>query len=366
MVRDVSAIPPDIRALADYERHAATHVEPAAWAYLQEGTGNDLTRAENLAAFDRIRLVPRILADLRGGTTEIELFGRRHAAPLLLAPVAYQRLFHSDGELATIRAAMAMEIGMVASTLSSVTMEEIAQAGHGAARELGSAPAPLWFQLYAQEERAATLALVRRAEAAGYEAIMLTVDASIKRTTLALPEGVEAANLRGLPRLRQTAAPRGKILFGTPLAESAPRWEDLAWLRGETKLPLLVKGIMAPEDARLARDHGADGLVVSNHGGRVLDGMPSPLAMLPGIAEATDGALPILLDSGVRRGTDIVKALALGARAVMVGRPQVHALAVAGMPGVAHALHMLRAELELAMASLGCATVAAITPDRLR
>ncbi len=258
-----------------------------------------------------------------------------------------------------------MGIGFVASTLSSVTLEEIAQASRAAAQELGAAPAPLWFQLYLQEDRADSLALVRRAEAAGYEAIVLTVDAAIKRTTLLLPDDVEAANLRGMARPRQSAQAGGRILFGTPLADAAPRWDDLAWLRAQTALPLIVKGVMAPDDAIAALGHGVDALIVSNHGGRVLDGMPASLDVLPGIAQAVAGKAPLLLDGGIRRGTDVTKALALGVSAVLVGRPQVHALAVAGVAGVAHMLHILRAELELAMATLGCATVADVTADRL-
>jgi 4-hydroxymandelate oxidase len=353
----LTAIPPDLRSVADYEERARHHIDPAAWEHLQGGAGAGLTLIENRAAFDRLRLLPRILADLTGGSTAIELFGRSHATPILLAPLAYQRLAHPDGELATVRAATAMEIGMVASTLSSVTLEEIAGAGRSAARELGSDPAPLWFQLYLQEDRGWTTDLVRRAEVAGYDAIVLTVDASIKRSDFTLPAGVEAANLRGLPGLRQTSMPQGRILFGTPLADAAPGWEDLAWLRSLTSLPLIVKGVLAAEDARLAVAAGADGLIISNHGGRVLDGLPSALEVMPGMIDAVGGKVPLLLDGGVRGGTDIAKALALGAAAVLIGRPQMHALAVAGMAGVAHMLHILRAELELAMAQLGCRTV---------
>ncbi|HWJ70888.1 MAG TPA: alpha-hydroxy acid oxidase [Sphingobium sp.] len=360
----LATIPPDLVSLADYERRARAHLPPASWTYLQEGTGEDLSRARNRAAFDRIGLVPRVLRDLRQGSTQITLLGQRHAAPLLLAPVAYQRIAHPQGELATIRAATAMGIGMAVSTLASVTLEDIATARRAAAAELGSPPPPLWFQLYMQPDRAATLDLVRRAEAAGYEAIMLTVDASIKRAGFTLPPGVTAANLHA-PRTTQTAQPLGRILFGTPLLDDAPRWEDLAWLRAQTRLPLLVKGIMAADDARRAIDQGVDGLILSNHGGRVLDSMPAALDVLPGIAQAVAGQVPLLLDGGIRRGTDVVKALALGASAVLVGRPQIHALAVAGIAGVAHALLILRTELELAMAQLGCATCAEIGTDRL-
>lgn len=361
----LAAIPADIRSLADYERRAISHMPAPSWTYLQEGAGDDLTVAGNRAAFDRISLIPRILTDLREGSTQIDLLGARHAAPIMLAPVAYQRIAHVEGELATVRAATAMGIGMIVSTLASVTLEEIAAAREETAKALGLVPPPLWFQLYAQEERDDTLSLVRRAEAAGYEAIVLTVDASIKRSGFVLPPGVEAANLRGMARPQQVAQPLGSILFGTPLIEAAPRWEDIAWLRSEASLPLLLKGVMAADDARLAIEHGMDGLIVSNHGGRVLDGMPSAIDVLPAIAQTVGGQVPLLVDGAVRRGTDVAKALALGANSVLVGRPQVHALAVAGMAGVAHALLMLRSELELAMAQLGCATVSAIGRDRL-
>jgi len=361
----LAAIPPDLRTLADYERRAQAHMAPASWAWLQEADGDGLTLADNRAAFDRLRLLPRALRDLRGGSTETTLLGVRHTAPILLAPLAYQRAAHPDGELASVRAATAMGIGMAVSTIASVTLEEIAAARAQAARELGVPPAPLWFQLYAQPERAQTLDLVRRAEAAGYEAILFTVDAAIKRSSFALPPGVEAANLRAVPPLRQTAQPMGRILLGTPLADAAPRWADVAWLRAQTSLPLLLKGIAAPDDAALGIDHGADGLIVSNHGGRVLDGMPAAIDLLPTIAARVDGRVPLLLDSGVRRGGDVVKALALGASAVLVGRPQLHALAVAGMAGLAHALLILRTELEQVMAQTGCARVDEVGPDCL-
>jgi len=353
-----AAIPAGLQTLDDYERQAARHMPADSWEHLQSGAGGNITLADNRAAFDRIRLLPRMLQDLQGGTTAIELFGRRHEAPILLAPLAYQRLAHPEGELAVVRAAMAMAVGTVVSTLSSVPLEDIVTAGRNAAEELGSAPAPIWFQLYLQEDRGWSAELVSRAEAAGYEAIVLTVDASIKRSDFILPPGIDAANLRGMPRLRQTSAPQGRILFGTPLADAAPGWDDLAWLRTRTSLPLVVKGVLATEDARRAVAAGVDGLIVSNHGGRVLDGLPSALDVMPDIVDAVMGQVPLLLDGGVRSGTDIVKALALGASAVLIGRPQMHGLAVAGMPGVAHIAHILRAELELAMAQLGCRTVA--------
>ncbi|WP_210607155.1 alpha-hydroxy acid oxidase [Comamonas kerstersii] len=354
-------IPADIRCAADYERHAIHHIEAQAWQHIQSGADQNLTLSHNRAALDALRLVPQPVADLRHAHTRIELLGQTLASPLLLAPVAYQRLVHPEGELATVRAAMALQTGMVVSTLSSFTLEEIAQAGQAAATEMGHST-PRWFQLYMQPAREHSLQLIRRAEAAGYTAIVWTVDASIKRSGFALPHGVEAANLRGMPSTQHTPPLLGPILFGTPLMPQIPTWDDLRWLRAQTQLPIIVKGILSPAQAQQAVDLGADALIVSNHGGRVLDGVVSPIEVLPAIAQAVQGQVPLLLDSGVRHGTDVVKALALGASAALIGRPQLYALATAGLVGVAHLLHLLRAELELTMAQLGCATVADITP----
>lgn len=363
--RPPSFIPADIERLEDYERHASSGLPAHVWHHIQDGVDAGSTIGNDRLSFDRFRLLPRVLGDLRDGNTEIELFGRRHAVPVLLAPVAYQRIVHDEGELATVRAAMALGVGMVVSTLSSVPLEDIALAARQTADELGIAAAPLWFQLYLQEDRAWSLALVRRAEAAGYEAIVVTVDASIKRSSFTLPEGVDAANLRGMPRVSHTTRPGGRILFGTPLIDAAPRWDDIAWLRGATRLPIILKGVLSPDDARKAIDHGCDAVIVSNHGGRVLEGLATPVEMLPAIVDVVADRVPLLLDGGIRGGTDIVKALALGATAVLVGRPQFHALAVAGMAGVVHALHILRAELEFAMAQIGCRAPADISADHL-
>lgn len=371
MVADVTplppheGVPPGVNTLADYEELAERHLPPEIWQHIQEGSGNGRSRAENRAAFARWGFLPRAMADLRGGHTRLTLLGREHASPLLLAPLAYGRLAHPDGELAVVRAATALETGMIVSTLSSVPLEAIADAAREAARQLGKAVPPLWFQLYLQPERDHSAALLRRAEAAGYEAIVLTVDAAIKPTGINLPAGIDAVNLAGMPLVRQTAVPGGRILLGTPLADTAPRWEDLAWLREATRLPVLVKGMLLGEDARRAVDMGTDALIVSNHGGRVLDGMPSAIDVLASVREATSGQVPLLVDGGVRTGSDVVKALALGAAAVLVGRPQLHALAVAGMAGVAHALHLLRTETEAVMAQLGCRDLTAIAPERL-
>ncbi len=359
-------IPDDIVNCADYERHAAHHMEAMAWRHLQGGSDQGLALLRNRAAFDRMCLVPQSLADLRGGHTRTHLLGKTLAHPIMLAPVAYHRLAHPDGELATVRASMALQSGFVASTLSSYTLEQIAAAAQETVQEMGWG-APLWFQLYSQHERAHTLALLRRAEKAGYDAVVWTVDAAVKRSSFALPPGVKPVNLCEFPEMRHTArVGQSGIVLGTPLADMAPTWEELRWLRAQTRLPLLVKGILSASQAREALGCGVDGLIVSNHGGRVQDCAPSPMEMLPAIRSMVDQikpGTPVLLDSGVRWGTDIAKALALGAQAVLVGRPQIYALAVGGISGVAHLLHLLRTELEVVMAQLGCSRVEQLVPD---
>lgn len=351
----LAGIPPDVAALTDYEPLARERMTPAAWAYFAGGAGDEWTLRENVAAFARLRLRPRVLRDLRGGGTRLTLFGTELAAPILLAPVAFQKLLHPDGERATAMAAAAMETAMVVSTQASLPLEEIA----------APAPTPLWFQLYIQPDRGFTADLVRRAEAAGYKALVVTVDAPVnglrnreQRAGFALPPGIGPVNLLGMRS--PPPGPPGALLFGTPLLECAPSWADLAWLRGLTRLPIILKGITDAEDARRTVDAGMDGLIVSNHGGRTLDGVPASIDLLPPIAAAVGQALPVLMDGGIRRGTDVLRALALGARAVLIGRPYIFALAAAGAPGVAHVIRILRAELELAMALTGCRDLASI------
>jgi 4-hydroxymandelate oxidase len=357
----LASIPPQIAAVADYEAYARERMTDGAWAYLSGGAADELTLRDNREAFDRLRLQNRVLADLKGGGTRLALFGDTFDYPIVLAPVAHHRLVHPQGELATVLAASAMKAPMCVSTQASVSLEDIAQA----------AQTPLWFQLYMQPAREHTLALVRRAEAAGCRAIVVTLDAPVngvrnreQRAGFQLPAGIDTPNLRGLPPVVMPAAQAGQsALFGKGVLDTAPTWHDLAWLRAATTLPLIAKGITSPRDAAQAIDCGMDGIVVSNHGGRVLDGQPASIDALPAVARAVDGRVPLLLDGGVRRGTDIVKALALGASAVMIGRPYVHGLAAAGAIGVVHVLHLLRTELEIAMALTGCRTLADIGPD---
>lgn len=356
-------IPADIAAVGDYQAYARERMSEQAWAYLAGGAADELTLQDNRQAFDRLRLRSRVLQDLRGGNTRLRLFGQDYEHPIFVAPVAYQKLAHADGELACVLGASALRAGMVVSTQASIELETIA----------AQAQTPLWFQLYIQPDRDFTADLVRRAEAAGYRALVLTVDAPVsgirnreQRAGFALPAGIEAVNLRGMRPLAVSADPSASsLLLGGPLLNAAPTWADLAWLRAQTRLPILLKGILSAADAEQALAAGVDGLIVSNHGGRTLDGLPATIEALPEVAAAVQGRVPVLLDGGIRRGTDILKALALGADAVLVGRPCIFALAAAGAVGVAHVLQLLRAELEVAMALTGCADLASIGPQTI-
>lgn len=355
----LSRIPPDIATPGDYAPYARERMDEAAWAWLTEGAGGGLTARRNAEAYDDLLLATRLLRDLKTAHTRLELFGRTLDHPILLAPIANHKLFHPEGELATVAAAAAMGAPMAVSMQANHMLEEIA-AQEGA---------HLWFQLYIQPDRDFTAALVRRAEAAGYRALVLTADAPIGalRAGIALPAGVEPVNLRGMRQLPpHRGTPGGPPLFGSDLVAAAPTWADMAWLRGLTSLPILLKGVMTPEDAARVIGEGLDGIVVSNHGGRILDGQPATIEALPAIAEAVAKRVPLLIDGGIRRGGDIFRALALGADAILLGRPYALALAAAGAPGVAHVLHLLRAELEATMVATGCATLDEIEPFLVR
>jgi 4-hydroxymandelate oxidase len=342
-------------AIEDFEEVARQRLDAMTYAYVAGGAGDEISLRRNRAAFDALLLKPRVLRDVSRIDTTVELFGRTLLSPILLAPAAYHRLLHPDGELATARGAGAAGVPLVVSSLSNATVEEIAAV----------ATAPLWFQLYVQTDRAFTRDLVQRAEAAGCQAICITVDTPVLgsrrreiRAGFRLPEGLDRANLRG--REGATAAHFDESGVYSAVLDAAMTWEAIDWVRGFAKVPILLKGILAPEDARLAVEHGVDGIVVSNHGARNLDTTPATIEALPHVAAAVGGRLPVLLDGGVRRGTDVVKALALGARAVLVGRPYLWALAAAGPQGVEKVVEMLRTELLAAMALCGLPSLAAI------
>jgi 4-hydroxymandelate oxidase len=343
-------------ALADYEARAEQRMSESARAYVNGGAADEISLRENRAAFARLKLQNSVLADLSAANTRLSLLGLALEHPIALAPVAYHRLVHPEGEIASVMGAGAAKALAVVSTQASESLERIAAAATG----------PLWFQLYIQHDRGFTADLVARAKAAGYRALVVTVDAPAslrnreQRSGFRLPPGIEPVNLRGMRAGPPACAEIGRSPLFSGFLEGAPTWRDLDWLAGLTDLPLVLKGILNPADARRAVEAGASALIVSNHGGRALDTVPATIEALPRIAEAVAGALPLLLDGGVRRGTDVLKALALGASAVLIGRPHVHALAVAGAAGVAHAVHLLRAELEVAMALTGRASLAQI------
>ena len=351
-----SQVPPGVHSARDYEVLAGQRVPAPTFAYLAGGSGDGVTVAANRAAFERRTICPRLLRDVTQGSTRVALAGQDWPHPLLLAPVAFQALVHPHGEIESARAAAATDTCMVASTLSSCSLEDIAAAS----------PGPKWFQLYFQPQRQDTLDLVRRAEAAGYGALVVTLDAAIQlpstaalRAGFRMPADCVAANLCSYAVHDPNTSTGGSRIFQGAM-RTAPTWADLDWLRAQTRLPIWVKGVLHPDDARQLRDWGANGLVVSNHGGRTLDRAPASLDVLPSIREAVGPAYPLLLDSGIRSGADVFQAIALGADAVLVGRLQVYALAVAGALGVAHMLRLLREELEVCMAMTGCASQADI------
>ena len=320
--------------VGEYLEAAAAKVDPGVWCYFEGGAGDEVTLRANVAAYTRWRLRPRVLVDVSEVTTATTLLGTPVSMPLGVAPFAMQRLIDAEGEVATARAAAAAGALMCVSTLTSSAHAEIAAVGKG----------PRWLQLYVLRDRQRTLDHLAEAEESGYSAVVLTVD---------LPYvGRRERDLR----LGFENPPSDLPLPYADLFETTPAlsWRDLEWLRGETPLPLALKGILTREDATLAVEHGADAVWVSNHGGRQLDGVAAGLDALPEVVEAVAGRAEVYVDGGIRRGTDVLKALALGARAAFAGRAFAGALAVGGTDGVASALTLLRDETVLALALLGC------------
>ncbi|WP_031068547.1 alpha-hydroxy acid oxidase [Streptomyces sp. NRRL WC-3742] len=339
--------------LAGIERAARAELTREIWDFIAGGSGDERTLAANREAFSHYALRPRTMVDVTTCEPALTLLGSPLGTPLGIAPMAYHRLVDPDGETATARAAGRAGALFVAGMFASRTLEEIAEASTG----------PLWLQLYWLREREALTALVERAEASGFRALVLTVDAPRigrrlrdLRNGFAIPPDVRAVNLD--PALMSASHRAADGSSG--IAEHARRqfdpsltWADLAWLRRRTRLPIVLKGILTAEDARLAVEHGADAVLVSNHGGRQLDGAIPALAALPEVVDAVPATVPVLLDGGVRTGADLATALALGARAVLVGRPVLWGLATGGEAGVLRVLDLLRDELEHTMALLG-------------
>lgn len=355
--KDTQALP---ISFEDWEQKAREVLPDGPFDYIAGGSGAEETLASNRTAFSKWAIVPRMLRDVSRRSLGIELFGQSWKTPVLLAPVGMQAIAHPKGELATARAAAAAGVPMVVSTVSAHSLEQIAGT-------MGDAPR--WFQLYWSNDREVCASMVKRAETAGYSAIVVTVDTVLlgwKRRDFRngyspLREGKGLANYISDPifcsRLAEVNMENAVEEVLRNIYHPTLNWDDIDYLRQHTGLPILVKGILHPDDAKIAVERGVDGIIVSNHGGRQLDGAISTLDALPAIAEAVEGRIPVLLDSGVRTGADVVKALALGAAAVLIGRPFMYGLAVAGEQGVASVIDTLIQELDVSLALSGASSV---------
>jgi len=346
--------------VADFERAAAEKLDPGVLGYFAGGAGDEVTLRDNVEAWTRWRLRPRVLAGVEEVSTAAEVLGGPVSMPVLVAPVAYQRLVDPEGELAMARAAAAAGTAMGLSTLATSLPGEVAAAAPGARH---------WFQLYCFRDRAVTEAMVDEAVECGFEAILLTVDTARAgnrerdlRTGFAIPEGL------GVPSVRAALGVDREVTIAETFALMDPGldWTDLEKLVESSPLPILVKGVLTGEDAELAVNHGAGGVVVSNHGGRQLERALATADALPEIVDTVAGRVPVLVDGGIRRGAEAAIALALGADAVLVGRPALWGLAVGGEAGVRRVLELLRAELELALALCGCASPAELGRGHVR
>jgi isopentenyl diphosphate isomerase/L-lactate dehydrogenase-like FMN-dependent dehydrogenase len=349
--------------ISELEKKAAEVLTPESYDYVAGSASGERTARANLAAFDRWRIVPRMLRDVSERDLSIELFGQRLPAPVLLGPVGVQNIIHPDAELASARSTASIGIPFVLSTVSSRPMEEVGQT-------MGSAPR--WFQLYWGKDHELTTSLLQRAEKAGYTALVVTLDTGMlgwRERDLRHPylpfllghglanyftDPIFCSRLKQPPNADLAAAIR---LWATLFSNTALTWNDLAWLRNQTRLPIVLKGILHADDARLALDHGANGIIVSNHGGRQVDGAIAALDALPGVASVVQQKIPMLFDSGIRHGSDAIKALALGAQAVLLGRLYVWGLAIAGEQGVRDVVQNFLADFDLTMGLAGFRSV---------
>ena len=354
----------DLVSVFDYEAAARAVLPRIAYDYYRSGANDEITLHENHAAYERIQLKPRVLIDtsIRDLTTTV--LGQTVSMPILVAPTAFHRMAHPEGEVATARAAGQAGTIMMLSTLSTSSIEEV----------MPEATGPVWFQLYVYKDREATLSLVERAVSSGCTAIALTVDAQVWgrrerdiKNRFRLPKGLSIKNLMpaGREQFPDDKKDSGLAAYVAWQFDQTLAWKDVEWLCSKVNVPVLLKGVLHPDDARLAIDHGAAGIIVSNHGARQLDTVPATIDALPDLMEAADDKLEVLIDGGIRRGTDVFKALALGAKAVGVGRPIIWGLAVDGEQGARRVLDILRKDFELTMRLCGCATIEDIKKDLL-
>ncbi len=366
----MTATPDELRLnLEDWHRAAQRALSPAAYAYYASGANDEVTLRANREAFERLELYYRVLRDVSKRSTEATVLGHRCSMPVAVAPTAFHQLAHPEGELATVEGTSTAGVVFTVSSMSNRRLEQIVETSR----------TPVWFQLYVYKDRSITGAMLDRVTAAGCQAVVFTVDAPVLgrreadlRQSIEWPKNFRLENLLPLdhPEAAQIGTGAELSRYFADLIDPSIAWRDLEWLVSRCSMPVLVKGIVHPDDARLAIEHGAEGVIVSNHGGRQLDTAPATIRALPAVAEAIQwrttaggNAPTILLDGGVRRGTDIVKAVALGADAVLVGRPVLWGLAAAGAEGVGQVLSLLRAEIDLALALSGCRSISEVSDD---
>lgn len=352
----------DFTNLFEYEKHACEKLHKTAFDYYSSGAHDEITLRDNREVYNRIKIHYKVLVDVSKRDSSTEVLGQKISFPLIIAPTAFHKMAHAEGECAVAKASVKADTIMCLSTLSNTTVEDVSK----------DCNANFWFQLYVFRDKSVTEKLVRRVENAGAKAIVVTVDAPLLGTRekdvknkFQLPQGLSVINL--MPDSKEDL-PDGKpdsglSLYFNEMLDQSLNWKDIEWLASITKLPIILKGIVRPDDALKAIEYGAKGIVVSNHGGRQLDTSPATIEVLPAIADKVDNRIEILVDGGVRRGTDILKAVALGAKAVLIGRPILWGLSCNGSEGVYSVLSLLKKEFDLAMALSGCPSVKDIQRD---
>ena len=354
----IAAVQPQIEPLnlKDYEVAARGRISQMAWEYISGGAGDERSLRWNEEAFDQIRLQPRSLVDVSKLDTSVKLFGAELPHPIILAPAAYHKLVHPEGEVATARGADRAKAVLVVSTLATSSIEEIA----AVTRQ------PLWFQLYVQPDRGFTRELVKRAESAGCKALVITVDTPVVglrfrelRVGFALPAGMDRPHLKGLKNIGTSHLPPENSIYSA-IVDPKLTWKDIEWIRSFARVPIILKGILNPDDAERAVQAGVSGVIVSNHGARNLDTVPATIEVLPRVTSRIAGRIPVLMDSGIRRGTDVLKAIGHGASAVLIGRPYLYGLGSAGSAGVTRVIELLRKEFEISMALTGHTSIGQI------